>query len=51
MFVLHSAEVAQIDGVLRLAFAAIDHFVAGDIGKDLFNKEVTIRAANLPERQ
>ena len=50
-FICHSAEVAQIDGILRLAFAAVDHFVTDDIGENLFYEKVTIWTSYLPERK
>lgn len=51
LFRLHPAEAAQIDGILRLAFSAVDHFVSRCVGEHLLHQKAAKGAVDLPEGQ
>jgi len=51
LFRLHPAEAAQIDGILRLAFSAVDHFVSRCVGEHLLYQKTAKGAVDLPECQ
>lgn len=51
LFRFYPAEVAQVDGILRLALAAIDHFVPRCVGKHLLHQKATKGTVDLPEGQ
>ena len=44
-------EAAQIDGILRLAFSAVDHFVSRCVGEHLLHQKAAKGAVDLPEGQ
>ena len=48
LFRFHPAEAAQIDGILRLAFSAVDHFVSRCVGEHLLHQKAAKGAVDLP---
>ncbi len=48
---LHASKISEIDGVIFLAFLAVNHLVSRSIRKYSFNEKAAIRASDFPQGQ